>query len=428
MTPQPSFDRRLAEWLEEAGNPRVPDYFDGLLERTRSTRQRPAWASLERWLPVDLALTRRIDFAPRLIPIALLVALILVALLAFIVGGFHRRPAPYGLAATGLVSFDAGGDLFVSNPDGTGRRSLTTGPAFDFGPTFSLDGTRIAYWSTAGCAASTTPDKASCAGPSSLIVISPDGTNPVVVATVDDLGDPTVSWAPDSSRLAFSSKDAGPSRIVVADVRGGSSKVITDASLAGYDPQWSPGGDQIAFLALTTTGGHDVDLIGIDGTGFREIDIPDGGREIGGVGWAPDGRALAFYSSAGGPHDIWVIRLDGAGTPEQLTSGPDDEFYPVWSNAGTRLAYEQIDRDTDAGTPQINDVWVMNANGTGKTKLATHNVTGAPVTWSPDDRTLLAYDADLTAVDMIAVDGSAPQRAIPAQGNYGNGSFQRLAP
>jgi hypothetical protein len=70
----------------------------------------------------------------------------------------------------------------------------------------------------------------------------------------------------------------------------------------------------------------------------------------------------------------------------------------------------------------------MNANGTGKTKLATHNVTGAPVTWSPDDRTLLAYDADLTAVDMIAVDGSAPQRAIPAQGNYGNGSFQRLAP
>jgi Tol biopolymer transport system component len=37
--------------------------------------------------------------------------------------------------------------LFAMNADGSGRRQLTFGPNSDFRPTWSPDGTLIAYWS-----------------------------------------------------------------------------------------------------------------------------------------------------------------------------------------------------------------------------------------------------------------------------------------
>ena len=52
-----AFDRiepRLPELMAELAPASVPDYFDDMLRQTGRTRQRPAWASLERWLPMDV--------------------------------------------------------------------------------------------------------------------------------------------------------------------------------------------------------------------------------------------------------------------------------------------------------------------------------------------------------------------------------------
>jgi Tol biopolymer transport system component len=83
---------------------------------------------------------------------------------------------------------------------------------------------------------------------------------------------------------------------------------------------------------------------------------------------------------------------------------------------------------TRTSPPQVNDVWIMDADGTGKRKLTTHDITGAPPGWTPDDAALLGYDATQTQVYIVAVDGSRPEVAIPANGNDANGSWQRLAP
>ena len=47
------FERTLSDWLDEQAGRGVPDYLDEVLARTTRTRQRPAWSSLERWLPMD---------------------------------------------------------------------------------------------------------------------------------------------------------------------------------------------------------------------------------------------------------------------------------------------------------------------------------------------------------------------------------------
>ena len=60
MTRNDGFDRTVSDWLDEQAGRGAPDYLDEILARTTRTRQRPAWSSLERWLPVQTTLR----FAP----------------------------------------------------------------------------------------------------------------------------------------------------------------------------------------------------------------------------------------------------------------------------------------------------------------------------------------------------------------------------
>ncbi len=46
------FEREIPDLMEELAPTRRPDYFDEMLRATAAARQRPAWSSLERWLPM----------------------------------------------------------------------------------------------------------------------------------------------------------------------------------------------------------------------------------------------------------------------------------------------------------------------------------------------------------------------------------------
>ena len=80
MTLNDGFDRTVSDWLDEQAGHGMPGYLDEALARTTRTRQRPAWSSLERWLPVDLTAQPRFLARPTLGK-ALLVGAVLVALI-----------------------------------------------------------------------------------------------------------------------------------------------------------------------------------------------------------------------------------------------------------------------------------------------------------------------------------------------------------
>ena len=117
-------------------------------------------------------------------------------------------PPPFGLAKPGLVAFDSGGDIFVSNADGSGRLQLTSGPAIDLMPVFSPDGTKMVYLSL-----NDPTDPANYATPiEDIVVIDPNGTHRTVVATKHATGsaydDPYhyadgATWSPDSTRACL---------------------------------------------------------------------------------------------------------------------------------------------------------------------------------------------------------------------------------
>jgi TolB protein len=97
---------------------------------------------------------------------------------------------------------------------------------------------------------------------------------------------------------------------------------------------------------------------------------------------------IAF--SAGPPHaeDIYVIDADGSGL-RQVTTDPAADFDPTWSPDGARIAYRH-----QAGDDPSTDIYVIDADGSGERVLtANEGVADWGPAWSPDGSEI-AFNSD----------------------------------
>ena len=111
-----------------------------------------------------------------------------------------------------------------------------------------------------------------------------------------------------------------------------------------------------------------------------------------GAGLLPGGSAdagvterIAFWSNRDGNVDVYVINTDGSGET-RLTNNAAIDTQPDWSPDGTKIAFTS-NRDGNS------EVYVMNADGSGQTRL-TNNLgfAGTPA-WSPDG-SRIAFTSD----------------------------------
>ena len=142
-------------------------------------------------------------------------------------------------------------------------------------------------------------------------------------------------------------------------------------------------------------------LINADGTG-QTILTEGGNIRDGNPVYSPDGSKIAFDRTILGKTHIYIMNADGT-NPVKVTSDgplPNASFhsYPTWSPDGTRLAF-MSDRD---GTRKC-EIWVININGSGLTKLTTNIQLGTDgfgpffgwdqnPRWSPDG-SRIAFDS-----------------------------------
>jgi dipeptidyl aminopeptidase/acylaminoacyl peptidase len=118
---------------------------------------------------------------------------------------------------------------------------------------------------------------------------------------------------------------------------------------------------------------------------------------------------IAYSSDVAGNDDVYLLQL-GNGGPVRLTDGPEKEFDPAISPDGTRIAYR---RNPRAGSDAA-DIWLMNADGSGKRNLtnAPERSNWAPA-WTPDGRIAFSRTSDTAqALELwtMAAEGSDARR------------------
>ena len=137
--------------------------------------------------------------------------------------------------------------------------------------------------------------------------------------------------------------------------------------------------------------------------------------------WSPDGTQLVVESGrdcapeSGDPclNDLYVVNVDGSGMTRLTNTVDVAEEQPAWSPDGRRIAFGAAVHDINHDLVG-EDIYVMNADGTNVMLLASAPTGGAAFApaWSPDGTKIL-YSVMLDsnfAIYMANTDGSAPVR------------------
>jgi TolB protein len=299
--------------------------------------------------------------------------------LAVVLAGAATSSVALAARSAGVIAFSKfdgiNTDIYFVDPDGRnltqftwfGRDKPIDGAA---GPTFARDGRRLAFVLSRGSARSW-----------EIYVFQRGGLHRL---TRNRTFDVQPAWSPAGQRIVFSrALGLGTARpqqsLFVMDDRGGHKQQLTVGPHVDEHPAWSPRGGLIAFdryspyADVPITAG--IYVMRPDGSGQRLL--APGGSE---PAWSPDGRRIAFVSTSDSfgqvcipqcqpAGEIYVMNADGTGSSRLTTSTADDRM-PTWSPGGHRIAWLH---DVDAGPEWHPEVFAMRADGSCR-----HRITRTP--------------------------------------------------
>lgn len=271
--------------------------------------------------------------------------------IAYIVDPDPSAGCPYGSCAARF-------ELWVMGADGHGARKLARGVAGGQLPTWSPDGSTIAF------------EHSSDDTVGDVYTIRRDGTHLRRLTRTPWDDDFPAAWSPDGRKLLFVHWPLeGANRLYVMNADGTGLRRVS--RLEAFEASWSPDGTRIA---VTTFDG--LFTVNARGGGLRRlVSTPHGGID-GKIAWSPDGDKLAF--AAGGR--LAVVDPNGRAVVPPARLGLTGN--PVWSPHGPKIAFE--------GRPGIG-IYLVDASE-DRPRWRRLSATGAGPTWSPDGRRIAFSD------------------------------------
>lgn len=310
-------------------------------------------------------------------------------------------------------------DIFLMNADGSAMRQLTATGDRKIEMFWSPDGTQILY---------TVHD-----GDLDLHIVDVE-TGEITILTDDDAWNDFGAWQPDSEMIfltihddpilyemhiasaeispAFSGEVAGrvlsyapdhsqlllmvADQLAVTKTDGTGLQTITASPLTIIQAVWTPNGQQIVYWAQDQPEQlsdmhekserfaeiHLLDIATLEDTRIMEIAY----REFcGDSDLSPDGVSLLFMcdyedeATAAEIHDtntdIYVINLE-TGDLKRLTDSPEHDWQARWSPDGRQILFTS-ERNN------INQIYLMNADGSQQTPLTSEEYSNFSPIWEP---------------------------------------------
>lgn len=241
------------------------------------------------------------------------------------------------------------GQICVQRANGRERMTLAHADSHTQSLTWSPESQRIAFSRTDGEGIA-------------IYSISRNGGSPKQeVRHLQNAGNPGIDWSPDGRLFAFSSALPGDSAfaVYVFDSSTSQSRKLTNPpARSGGDgqPRFSPDGKTLSFKRMEARGNEDIFLVPVAGGAERRI--VHSARQIDGQSWMPDGRALIVSAALEGMFSaLWQIPLDQPLKPRRFTDGTVAAIAPSVARLGSQLAWVVQEEDSN--------IWETNTHGDG---------------------------------------------------------------
>ena len=210
-------------------------------------------------------------------------------------------------------------------------------------------------------------------------------------------------------KIAFTSNREGSSDIFLMNANGTDQIRLTDSQHQDFFPRVSPDRKMILYMSMDNeTRIPDLYRISVDGSDnqmlFKVVPGP--------ASWSPDSRRFTFVSGARPEErEVYIADADGSGK-KRLTNNVWEEYYPSWSPDGETIAFTRYQDDECM-------IYLMDVDTYDQRSL---DVCGSTPAWSPDG-TMIAFtqgDDSNTNIYVINADGTGLRQVtdLPGYNEY----------
>jgi Tol biopolymer transport system component len=251
----------------------------------------------------------------------------------------------------GKIAYTCGAGICTISPDGTGATTLSSLPANASDPSWSDDGSQLAFLDPA----------------TGISVANADGTGVGQLGSGSTAAEPTFSA--DGLRVAYAKQ--GDLWSILASGNG-QEEHLTATAATDADPQYSPDGSEIAFARNDGATGYDIWVLDLSSGTATQVTAAAGDERN--PTWSPNGTTIVYSSSSNG-HLFSISSSATPSTPPTDLGVPGTQ--PAYSPDGTKIVF------VDGGqlkymAAQQNGAVTAIPNTSGATQPDWQSVTPAP--------------------------------------------------